>query len=171
VAFQERELASSNLSLTASLLSGSFTAANSVLNGINKIPNQTTGGEGAVTGQEVLFDVSLLMPFLLPADHYFFIPQVELSSGDFLWLSAPKPIVPPGTPFLPDLQSWTRNEDLQPDWLRIGTDIVGAGTGTAAPTFNAAFSLQGETVPEPAPIGLLLGGLALLALVRRGFPI
>ena len=51
-------------------------------------------------------------------------------------LSAARPIVPPGTPFPPgvtDLQSWIRNSDLDPDWLRIGTDIVG---GT---TFNAAF--------------------------------
>src|SRR5260221_9984660 len=77
------------------------------------------------------------IPF--PADHYFFRPEVELSSGDFLWLSAPKPIVAPGTPFAPDLQSWIRNDDLAPDWLRIGTDITGQGP------FNAAFSLSGET--------------------------
>jgi len=141
VAFQEREVASSNLSFVASILNGSFSAANSVLNGINKIPNQTTGGEGPVTGQEVLFDVSLLTPFFLPADHYFFIPQVELSSGDFLWLSAAKPITGGTGAFDPDLQSWIRNEDLAPDWLRIGTDIVGAAAGGAAPTFNAAFSL------------------------------
>jgi len=62
-----------------------------------------------------------------------------LSSGNFLWLSAPKPIVAPGTPFAPDLQSWIRNDDLAPDWLRIGTDITGQGP------FNAAFSLAGET--------------------------
>jgi hypothetical protein len=62
-----------------------------------------------------------------------------LSSGNFLWLSAPKPIVAPGTPFTPDLQSWIRNDNLAPDWLRIGTDVVGAGA------FNAAFSLTGET--------------------------
>src|SRR4030095_322803 len=65
--------------------------------------------------------------------------EVGLSSGDFLWLSAPRPIVAPGTPFLPDLQSWIRNDALAPDWLRIGTDITGQGP------FNAAFSLSGET--------------------------
>ncbi len=57
-----------------------------------------------------------------------------LSSGDFLWLSAPKPIAAPV-----DLQSWIRNDALAPDWLRIGADIVGAGA------FNASFSLLGET--------------------------
>ncbi len=61
---------------------------------------------------------------------------MELSSGDFLWLSAPKPIVAPGAPFAPDLQSWIRNDDLAPDWLRIGTDITKQGP------FNAAFSLS-----------------------------
>jgi hypothetical protein len=83
-----------------------------------------------------------------------------------LWLSAPKPIVAPGTPFpagVTDLQSWTRDENLDPDWLRIGTDIVG---GTPAPTFNATFSLTG-TIPEPASIMLLGVSLAGFAAIRR----
>ena len=58
VALQEADSTDATLSFTASVLNASFTAANSVLNGINKSPNQTTGGEGPVTGQEVLFDVS-----------------------------------------------------------------------------------------------------------------
>jgi hypothetical protein len=153
VAFQERD-SSSGLSFSFTSL-GAFSAANSVLNGINPIPNQTTGGEGPVSGTEIVIDVTLADPFVLPADHYFFVPQVELASGDFLWLSAPRPIVPPGTPFDPDLQSWIRNENLAPDWLRIGADIVG---GT---TFNATFSISG-TVPAPAPIALLGAGLAVL---------
>ena len=105
----------------------------------------------------MLFDITFNTAFELPKDHYFFIPQVELSNGDFLWLSAPKPIVAPGTPFVPDLQSWIRNENLSPDWLRIGTDIAGAGA------FNAAFSLSGNTVPEPATLALLGMGIILLA--------
>jgi hypothetical protein len=131
VEFDDRSAADHNLTFAPGILNPSFTAANSVLNGINPKPNQTTGGEGAVTGQEVQFNVVFTKPFSLPADHYFFVPQVQLSSGDFFWLSAPRPIVPPGTPFPPgstDLQAWIRNEDLAPDWLRVGTDIVGGTT-------------------------------------------
>src|SRR5262249_53595713 len=106
--------------------------------------------------------------FVLPSDHYFFVPQVLLSTGNFFWLSAPKPIVSPGTPFPPgktDLQSWIRNDpSLAPDWLRIGTDIVG---GNPAPTFNASFSLSAQPVTPQltslSPPSVLEGppGLAL----------
>ena len=106
-----------------------------------------------MTGEEVQFNVLFTTPFDLPADHYFFVPQVEITSanGDFYWLSAPRPIVPPGTTFPPgftDLQAWTRDENLAPDWLRIGTEIVG---GSPAPTFDMAFSLSGDTVPPTVP--------------------
>ena len=158
VAFAERDSAVSDLTFSASVVSGSFTAANSVLNGINPSPGQQTGGEGPVTGTEVLFDVSLTTPFDLPADHYFFIPQVALSNGNFLWLSAPRT---PPPPINPDLQSWIRNENLAPDWLRVGADIVG---GT---TFNAAFSVSGDTVPEPGTIGLLGGALLVAGIARQ----
>jgi hypothetical protein len=75
--------------------------ANTALN-INKFPNQTTQGEGPATGTEVQFDVTFNNSFFLPADHYFFVPQVDLAKGDFLWLSAPRPTNPP---FTNDLQS------------------------------------------------------------------
>lgn len=162
VEFDDRDSAASNLSFSTTLL-GAFTATNSVDAGIHPSPNQTTGGDGAVTGQEVRFDVNFLTPFDLPADHYFFVPQVLLSDPNdhFLWLSAPKPIVS-GTPFAPDLQTWIRNEDLAPDWLRVGTDVVGAGT------FNAVFSLEGNSVPEPGPLALFVGmGLSSAGFLLR----
>jgi hypothetical protein len=166
VALTDRSTAGGSLSFSTSTLDATFTANNSVLNGIDPLPDVTTGGEGAITGTEVRFDVSFLSPLILPAGHYFFVPQVGLGSGDFYWLSAPKPIVPPGTPFAPDLQSWMRNEALAPDWLRVGTDIVGPGPASPAPTFNAAFSLVGSVVPEPGSLALIGLALAIVALVR-----
>jgi hypothetical protein len=164
VEFVGRDSATNGLTFNCTLLAASFTVSNSVVNGINPKPNQTTGGDGAATGQEIECSVTFTTPFLLPADHYFFVPQVGLSSGTFLWLSAPRPLVPPGTPFAPDLQSWIRNANLDPDWLRIGTDIVG---GTTPPTFNAVFSLVGQTVPEPGTVALLLVALCSAFTVSR----
>jgi hypothetical protein len=163
VAFDSRDSAAATLTFSSALLSASFTAANSVLNGIHPLPNVTTGGEGPVTGEEVLFTVTFTSPFDLPADHYFFVPQVRLSSGNFFWLSAANPIVGGTGPFTPDLQEWIRNSALDPDWLRVATDIV----GVAPPVFNATFSLTGVTVPEPASLFLLASGLLALALIRR----
>jgi len=158
--FAAFDSAAGALKYTTTLLNRSFSVANTVVNGINAAPNQFTGGEGAATGEEVRFSIDFTPSFTLPADHYFFRPEVELSDGNFLWLSAPRPIVAPGTPFTGDLQSWIRNINLNPDWERIGTDITGQGP------FNAAFSLTGETVPEPATYGLLGGALSLLAIFR-----
>ena len=167
VELDDRSASANNLTFTSQLISSTFTASNSVLNGINPKPNVKTGGEGSVTGEEVKFNVTFSTPFSLPADHYFFVPQVQLSSGDFFWLSAPRPIVPPGTPFpagFTDLQEWIRNENLDPDWLRVGTDIVG---GNPAPTFNATFSLSGQVVPEPSSLALTSIGLTLVVVWNR----
>lgn len=149
-----------DLSYTATVLNKDFTAKNSVVNGINPSPNNVTGGEGPVTGEEVRFNLSFKTPFDLPADHYFFNPEVGLDNGNFLWLSAPHPQFPG------DLQTWISNANLAPDWLRIGTDVIG---GSTPPNFNASFSLEGspDAVPEPASIGLLLAGLAGLVGARR----
>jgi hypothetical protein len=146
------------LSFTTTLLNSDFTAANSVINGINPLPNRFTGGEGPVTGEEVRFNVTFSTPFILGADHVFFRPEVDLgSAGDFLWLSAPKPIVSPGTPFSDDLQTWIRTDGpgaLAPDWERIGTDVTHQGP------FNASFSLSGIVVPEPSTWAMMIVGLA-----------
>ena len=78
VAFGERDSTAANLGFTVSLLAPSFTANNSVDTGIHPSPNQTTGGDGAVTGQEVQFTITFTTSLDLPADHYFFVPQVLL---------------------------------------------------------------------------------------------
>src|SRR5262249_25107345 len=147
------------LTFTTSVLSSTFMALNSVQpGGIHPFPNQTTMGNGPLTGQEVQFNVTFTTPFNLPPDHYFFVPQVQLTNGgQFYWLSASRPITAAGTtPFPPgitDLQTWTRDAMLDPDWLRVGQDIVG---GSPFPTFNAAFSLDGTVVPEQSTL-LLVG--------------
>lgn len=137
-----RDSNNSTLSFIATQIS-SFAVLNTVINGINKAPNQLTHGEGPATGEQVEIDITFTPPLFLPAGHYFFRPEVQVGSGDFLFLSAPRPITS-GTPFpagTTDLQAWIRNANLNPDWSRIGTDIIGAGT------FNMTFSLSGNTIP------------------------
>ncbi len=164
IASATRDFSAGDFSVSTSILNPNFMVANTVVNGINKKPNQTTGGEGPTTGEETLFDITFNTPVDLPPDHYFFRPEVLSADGNFLWLSAPKPIVSPGTPFAPDLQSWTRNDDgLAPDWLRVGQDIVG---GSPFPTFNATFSLTGVTIPEPPTPWLCSSALVALAGMR-----
>ena len=91
VALLDRSNNDGNLSFTAALLSATFTANNSVQpGGIHPQPGQTTGGNGAITGEEVRFAIDFTNPLNLPPGHYFFVPQVELSGADdnFFWLSA-----------------------------------------------------------------------------------
>jgi hypothetical protein len=138
------------LSFGTTLVEKSFMVLNTVVNKINPAPGQFTGGEGPATGDEVEIDITFTPPIFLPAGQYFFRPEVQVSGG-FLFLSAPKPIVSPGTPFpagFTDLQSWIRSAKLKPDWSRIGTDITHEGP------FNAAFSLAGDTIPGAGTPGL-----------------
>jgi len=145
-----RERTSGTLAISAQILSTNFMVSNTVVNNISL----KTGGEGPRSGEEVGITITFTTPIILPAGHYFFRPEVLLTNGDFLYLSGPRPIVPPaGTPFptgVTDLQAWIRNSNLAPDWLRIGTDII---DGATPPTFNMAFSLTGETVPNAGTPG------------------
>jgi hypothetical protein len=177
VEFADRDTSPSpgNLTFTTTEL-GSVSVLNSVQpGGIHPKPFQTTTGNGPLRGDEVGFDVNFTTPFVLPADHYFFVPQVEITNvdGDFFWLSAARPIVAPGTPFPPgftDLQSWTRDQLLDPDWLRVGADIVGTNADNVTPTFNAVFSLTGSAVPESSTWAMMLMGfvgLGFAAYSRR----
>jgi hypothetical protein len=144
-----RARSSGTLTFSAGVLNAGFSVGNTVVNGINKLPaNVTTNGEGSAAGEEVEITITFTSPIILPQGNYFFCPEVLLTSGDFLYMSAPRPIVPPGDPFGGDRQAWIRNSNLAPDWLRIGKDIIGGAT-----TFNMAFSLTGETVPQAGTPG------------------
>src|SRR6478752_7554923 len=143
IASATRDGSAGTLSLVATAAASNFTATNTVVNGtLNLAPS--------FTGQEVEITITFTSPIVLPAGNYFFRPEVEVINGDFLYLSAPRPIVSPGTPFAGDKQAWIRNTNLAPDWLRIGTDIVG---GSTPPTFNMTFSLTGETIPQAGTPG------------------
>jgi hypothetical protein len=135
---------SGTLTFSTNVLNANFGVGNTVVNNLN-VATAPPGGEGSTVGEEVEITITFSSPIILPAGHYFFRPEVLLTSGDFLYLSAPKVIPAPR-----DLQAWIRNSNLAPDWLRIGTDIVG---GASAPTFNMTFSLAGETVPEAGTPG------------------
>jgi hypothetical protein len=149
IAAATRDGSSGTLGFIARLLDGNFLVADTV---VNRIFNHA-GSDGPRTGEAVEITITFTPPILLPAGHYFFRPEALVDGGDFLYLSAPRPIVAPGTPFpagVTDLQAWIRNSSLAPDWLRIGTDIIDS---TPAPTFNMTFSLNGETVPEAGTPG------------------
>ena len=135
---------SGTLTFSTNVLNSHFGVGNTVVNNL-KVATAPPGGEGSTAGEEVEITLTFTSPIILPAGHYFFRPEVLLTSGNFLYLSAPKVIPAPK-----DLQAWIRNSNLAPDWLRIGTDIVG---GATAPTFNMTFSLAGETVPESGTPG------------------
>jgi hypothetical protein len=155
-----RDSLAGRLIFSATIVNQSFTALHTVVNGIYKSPDQTTGGEGPVTGQQVEINMAFNPPIAVPAGHYFFRPEVLLNSGNFLWLLAAEPHRPPhprpdphGTPVPPipdlaDLQSWIRNNELGPDWLRIAPDILGSGS-----VLNAIFSLSGETDADNDGVG------------------
>jgi hypothetical protein len=143
IASATRDGSSGTLNFGTSLVMPTFTAATSVVNGIFKKPNQTTHGEGPMTGQEIEITIDFTTPIILPAGHYFFRPEVQVNgTGVFLYLSAPKPTAT-------DLQAWIRNSSIKPDWLRIATDIIDATT----PPGNMAFSLTGDTIAEAGTPG------------------
>jgi hypothetical protein len=139
-----RDGADGTLGFSYALQAAGVTVASTVINGINPNPSRT-GGEGPATGDQAQITITFTKPILLPAGQYFFRPDVQVTGGDFLYMSAPRS---PGVPFVGDLQAWIRNSRLAPDWIRIGTDVIGATPPAVAPTFNMTFSLSGNTVPD-----------------------
>ena len=133
-----RARSAGTLAISATVINANFIVDSTVVNGISA----GAGSAGSFSGEEVQITITFTSPIILPAGNYFFRPEVLLTNGDFLYLSGQRP---PITPISPDRQAWIRDANLAPDWLRIGTDIIGGGA--TAPTFNMSFSLTGETVP------------------------
>jgi hypothetical protein len=164
-AIETRSSAAATLTFSSVVPGPGVGAANSVLNGIHPMPNQTTGGEGPVGGAlAVGFRAEFTSPIVLPAGHYFFVPQVQVTGGDFYWSSS---AFPPAIPLPPvtDEEMWVRDGNLSPDWLRVGTDIVG---GASPPAFEGVFSLDGDTDFDPSVPTLSTWGLIGLSLLLAG---
>jgi hypothetical protein len=130
IASATRDSFANTLSFSSTLRAANFTVANSVVNGINKKPGQSTLGEGAKTGEEVVITISFTTPIILPAGHYFFRPEVLVTGGDFLYLSAP------GRSSRPERHSRWTSRTCKPGsatrrWLRIG--FASAPTSSMAP--------------------------------------
>ena len=102
IATATRDSAAGTLTFSARSLNAGFAVSNTVVTGINKSPNSTTKGEGPASGDPVQVTITFSQPIVLPAGHYFFRPEVLLTGGKFLYLSA-------ATPVAPDLQAWIRN--------------------------------------------------------------
>jgi hypothetical protein len=137
IATATRARSAGTTAISATVVGTNFAVDSTVVSGVSA----GAGNEGPLSGEEVEITITFTSPIILPAGSYFFRPEVLLTNGDFLYLSGQRP---PVTPISPDRQAWIRNANLAPDWLRIGTDIIG---GTTPPTFNMSFSLTGETVP------------------------
>ena len=134
-----RDANAGTLKFSPTVENASFSVDHTVVNNLS-----VNAGEAGMTGEEVEITVTFTSPIILPAGNYFFRPEILVTGADFLYLSAPRPIVPPGNAFLGDRQAWIRNSTLNPDWLRIGAPDIILNAGT----FNMAFALNGETVPN-----------------------
>jgi hypothetical protein len=72
---------SGTLTFSANVLNSNFGVANTVVNNL-KVATAPPGGEGSTAGEEVEITITFTSPIILPAGHYFFRPEVLLTSGD-----------------------------------------------------------------------------------------
>jgi hypothetical protein len=118
------------------------------------------------TGYLKQIDVQLTTPLTLAPQPVFLVAAVDPSSGDYFAVAGDRPPTSPDP--LPagvvDRQAWFRTNEpfdnaLEPDWVRI-SDVINQEDGTAEPSFNTAFAISGEPVPEPSEV---IGTLAFVA--------
>ena len=162
VAFASRDASVGEVMFSTSTLNPTFTVGNSVVTGINPLPNVFTGERSGVRARGA---TRLQLPESagFGCGTLFLRPAGSALKRDLPVVIRPKPIVTPERRSLRICRVAIRNKNLAPDWLRIGTDITHQGP------FNAAFSLDGFAVPEPASWTLMLFGFAALGLAfRRG---
>ena len=128
--------------------------------GIYPEPESDTGGNGAVTGEEVRFDRELHRRLAPPRQPLFLRASGRAGQRQFLLAVGAEADRLAGTPFPPgftDLQSWTRDDSAR---SRLAAHRHGHRGRRPAPTFNAAFSLAGSAVPEPSTWAMMLLGFA-----------
>ena len=124
------------------------------------LPTFNTGGNGPVTGEEVQFSVTFTTPFLLPADHYFFVPQVQLIRRRFLVAVGAEADRSAGDAVPARLHRPAKLDPRRSPRSRLAARRHGHRRRNPAPTFNAAFSLTGAVVPEPSTWAMMLLGFA-----------
>ena len=147
IGFATRDSDLGTLDFATSLLNQNFTVANSVIDGINKKPNQTTLGEGARTGQEVEIKINFIKPIILPAGHYFFRPEVLVTGVTFCTCRRRDRPRPSFRGRLASLDSQFATG------ARLVANRHGHHRGATPPTFNMTFALAGETIPEAGTPG------------------
>ena len=160
VAFEYRDSTSSSLTFTPTLVQADFAAANSVQPGGIRYPTTAHRRRRRGPGRGSAVLGKLHQPLPPPSGPLFLrAPGAALRRDFLVAVGAEADRGGTARPLVPDLQSWTRDDPgIAPDWLRVGTDIVGPDVG--APTFNAAFSLEGSVVPEPSTWAMMLLGFA-----------
>jgi hypothetical protein len=155
VEFTDRDTASGNLNFTMTDL-GAFNALNTVEpGGIDPKPGRTTGGDGKIAGEEVQFNVTFSDPLILPADHYFFVPQVEVKDAaiSFGCRRRDRSTAAPGLSL-----GICRSDPRCHARPGLAACRHGHPGRRDTPTFNAAFSLSGSAVPEPSSWAMIVLG-------------
>jgi hypothetical protein len=136
-----RDASQGTVAFSATLSDESFSVLEHRGDGINPAPENMTNGDGPASGEVVEIRITFTPPIVLPADHYFFRPEVEVAGA----ISSTSPHR--GDHGTRDPVCW-RFASLGPQFrleagigCASGTDIIG---GATPPTFSMTFSLTGD---------------------------